>query len=435
VPDLNVLVIGSGGREHALAWTLARSPQVRTVFVAPGNAGTNWPEQDGRAEAVNVPINAEDITALVAFAWQQEIGLTVVGPENPLALGIVDHFRGLGLRIFGPTRAAAQLEASKTFAKDFMRSAGIPTANYASFEVYEEARDFIEQFGRPVVVKADGLAAGKGVMVCDTVAEAEAALRRVMIDREFGAAGRRVVIEERLSGLEVSALALSDGQTVAMMPLARDHKRVFDHDQGPNTGGMGAYAPLSDITPALQETIYETVLKRTVTEMAARDIPYSGVLYAGLMLTADGPKVLEFNCRFGDPETQAILPLLDGDMAAIMIACTEGQLDQVEIGWYPGACATVVLASPGYPGSYPKGLPISGLEAESDQVMVFHAGTVVKDGQIVTAGGRVLAVSAYDDGLDVALLRAYEHIGQIHFDGMHYRSDIGRQSAQAGAGS
>jgi phosphoribosylamine---glycine ligase len=435
VAELNVLVVGSGGREHALAWALARSPQVERVFVAPGNAGTIWPGRAGRAEALSVPISAEDIEGLVAFAWQQNIRLTVVGPENPLALGIIDHFRALGLRAFGPTQAAAQLESSKTFAKDFMRSAGIPTAKYASFEVYEEARDFIEHFGKPVVVKADGLAAGKGVVVCDTVKDAEAALKRVMINREFGAAGRRAVIEERLSGPEISAMAFCDGQTVAMMPLARDHKRVFDDDRGPNTGGMGAYAPVPDVSDDLQEMIYRTILQPTVNEMAERGIPYTGILYAGLMLTADGPKVLEFNCRFGDPETEAIMPLLDSDLAEIMIACTESRLNQIEVCWYSGACATVVLASEGYPGKYPKGLPISGLEADSEQVMVFHAGTAVKDEQIVTAGGRVLSVSAYDDTLDVALLRAYEHIGKLHFDGMHYRRDIGRQSAQAGASS
>ncbi len=434
--DLNVLVIGSGGREHALAWALARSQQVKRVFVAPGNGGTQWPGNPSaegwqpRAEAVNVPINAEDIPALVAFAGEQGIDLTVVGPEVALSLGIVDAFQRARLRIFGPTQSAARLESSKTFAKDFMRDVGIPTAEYGSFEDYKAACDFVNQFGKPVVVKADGLAAGKGVIVCDTPEEARTALHRIMVEREFGSSGSRVIVEERLNGPELSVLAFCDGKTVALMPFARDHKRIFDDDKGANTGGMGAYAPVPNLDPKLSDILHQEVMQRTVYAMTERGTPYVGVLYAGFILTADGPKVLEFNCRFGDPETQAILPLLNSDLAVIMLACSEGRLSEVAPQWLSGTCATVVLASEGYPGSYPKGLPISGLDYQSDQVMVFHAGTANRAGQVETDGGRVLAVSAYGDDMTAALNRAYAYIDHLHFAGMHYRRDIGRLHQQ-----
>src|SRR5260221_2200726 len=417
--NLKVLVVGSGGREHALTWALVRSPRVKQVFVAPGNAGTT-------ILATNVPIPADDIPALNAFAQQEKIDLTVIGPEMPLAMGIVDQFQAAGLRVFGPTQAAAQLESSKAFAKDFMRENHIPTAEYASFDEYDAACGFVRSFGKPVVDKADGLAAGKGGIVCDTPDEAETALRRIMVEREFGPSGGVVVIEERLAGPEVSAFALSDGQSVVVMPFARDHKRVFDNDEGPNTGGMGAYALVYEMDADLQTTILRTVMLPAVQGMAARGTPYMGVLFAGLMLTADGPKLLEFNCRFGDPETECILPLLKSDLAEILLACTEGRLSDILPEWLPGACATVILAAPGYPQSYPKGLPISGLDAESTDVIVFHAGTAVQDGQIVTAGGRVLAVSGYGPTLHAALNRAYAHIEHVHFEGMHYRRDIGR---------
>ncbi len=416
---MNVLIVGGGGREHALAWALAQSPFVTQIYVAPGNAGTEF------ARSTNVPISAEDVPALLAFAQTNQIDLTVVGPEAPLSLGIVDAFQAAGLRVFGPTQAAAQLESSKAFSKAFMQRHTIPTAEYGAFTDYEEARDFVHSFGKPVVVKADGLAAGKGVVVCSTVEEADAALERIMYGHEFGAAGDQVVVEERLDGAELSALAFSDGHDVALMPFARDHKRINDGDQGANTGGMGAYAPVPDLPPDLTDTIRH-LLTQTVRSMSSEGMPYVGVLYAGLMLTPTGVKVLEFNCRFGDPETQVILPLLDSDLAAVFLACIEGKLGENLPQWRSGACATVVAASPGYPASYPKGLPISGLDAQAADTMVFHAGTARTSDQIVTSGGRVLSVSGLGETLTDALAKAYTGIERIHFDGMHYRRDIGR---------
>jgi phosphoribosylamine--glycine ligase len=342
-------------------------------------------------------------------------------------LGIVDALRAAGLPVFGPTQAAAQLEASKAFSKAFMGRHGIPTAEYGSFTDYEEARDFVAQMGEPVVIKADGLAAGKGVIVCDTADEADAALRRIMQAREFGVAGDTVLVEERLSGAEVSALAFSDGSTVSMLPPARDHKRVHDHDRGANTGGMGAYAPVPDLPPDFTDTVRRDVIEPAVRGMSMEGAPYIGVLYAGLMLTPDGIRVLEFNCRFGDPETQALLPLLDGDLAQIMLACIDGKLIDHAPRWHAGGCATVVAAAPGYPGSYPKGLPIFGLdEPDGDDVIVFHAGTAKTEAGVVTSGGRVLSVSARAETLQGALAKAYARIERIGFEGMHYRHDIGR---------
>lgn len=428
----SALVVGSGGREHALAWALARSPQVGRIYVAPGNAGTEWDanpdagELQPRAPSSNVPIAADDIPALVTFARDQKIDLTVVGPEVPLSMGIVDAFQRAKLKAFGPVKDAAQLEWSKHFSKTFMRANGIPTADFEMFTDYDAAVAYVRGLGKAVVVKADGLAAGKGVVVCDTPEEAELALRRLLVDEAFGEAGRRVIVEERLEGEELSVLAFSDGENIEMMPFSRDHKRVFDGDEGPNTGGMGAYAPVPGIGYNTIRQIHDDVLRRTITRLPKRiGTPYAGVLYAGLMLTAEGPKALEFNCRFGDPETQAILPLLDADLYEILLACTEGRLDEVGSHWQRGACATVVLASPGYPGNYPKGLPISGLETQSEGVVVFHAGTVRKDGKVVTAGGRVLSVSGVGRDLPTALRRAYAHIEHIHFEGMHFRRDIG----------
>ncbi|MEO8392463.1 MAG: phosphoribosylamine--glycine ligase [Chloroflexota bacterium] len=426
--SLRILIVGAGGREHALAWTLARSSSVTQIYVAPGNAGTIWDQAASCAPSSNVAIAVEDISALVAFAQREQIDLTVIGPEVPLSLGIVDAFRNAGLRAFGPTQAAAQLEASKAFSKAFMQRHSIPTAAYGDFDDYEAACDFVEHFDKPVVVKADGLAAGKGVIVCDTPDQARAALAQIMLEREFGAAGNRVVIEERLSGAEISALAFCDGTNVAMMPLARDHKRIFDGDQGPNTGGMGAFAPVLDVPPDFVETIQRSVIEPTIRGMAEEGTPYVGVLFAGLMLTPDGVKVLEFNCRFGDPETEVILPLLDADFAEILLACTEGHLKQHLPDWRQETCATVVLASPGYPGNYPKALPIFGLDRQTDNVIVFHAGTTFKDAEVVTAGGRVLAVSGKGDSLASALACAYRHIETIQFEGMQYRRDIGRIS-------
>ncbi|MBP6806302.1 MAG: phosphoribosylamine--glycine ligase [Chloroflexi bacterium] len=416
---MKILIVGSGGREHALAWKLAQSPLAEEIFIAPGNAGTGL-------IGTNVPIAVEDVAGLVAFAREKGIGLTAVGPEIPLALGLVDAFQAAGLTVFGPTQAAAQLETSKAFAKAFMQEVGIPTAVSATFTDYQQAISYLPD--GPVVVKASGLAAGKGVIVCDNRAEAEAALRQIMLDREFGPAGDEVIIEERLSGPEVSLLAFCDGQTAVPLPPARDHKRAYDGDLGPNTGGMGVYAPPPDVDAALVDHIMRTVIQPAVDGMARRGAPYVGVLYAGIMLTAVGPKVLEFNCRFGDPETQALLPLLDGDLAEILLACAAGRLTPEMVRVHSGACATVVMAAPGYPGTYPKGLPITGLEAVPEEVVVFHAGTHHADGQIVTSGGRVLCVSARGADLATAVSRAYAGVAAIHFDGAHYRTDIGREA-------
>lgn len=434
-----ILIVGGGGREHTLAWAFSRSPQVDHIYVAPGNAGTTWPANPAatglqpRAAATSTPIAVDNFPALAAFAHAQQIDLVVVGPEAPLAAGLVDFFQAEGIATFGPTREAARIESSKAFSKTFMREQAIPCAESATFDTYEAASAFLDEKEQaqgtesPLVVKADGLAAGKGVIVCEQIAEARAALHRIMVEREFGAAGDHVLIEERLRGREVSVLAFTDGRSIAPMPPARDHKPVYDGDRGPNTGGMGAYTHPPDVDETLLEHIRQRVLEPTIAGMAARGIPYVGVLYAGLMLTAEGPKVLEFNCRFGDPEVEAILPLLETDLTEICMACVEERLDQVAVRLRPGVGTTIVLASPGYPGDYPKGLPISVTEnlAASEDIIVFHAGTAHHDGKLVTAGGRVMAVSAFGADLPATLRRAYEGVAQIHFEGMHYRRDIG----------
>ena len=435
---LKILIVGSGGREDALAWKIGQSSRAGQIFVAPGNAGT-------AVSAQNIPIHDGDIDELLNFAQEKQIDLTVVGPEVPLALGIVDAFQAAGLAIFGPTQAAAQLEASKAFAKEFMHKLGIPTAVSQTVTDYETAVNVIHAhpvgsrhaltLQNGIVVKASGLAAGKGVVVCDDVAQAEAALREMLLEGAFGAAGAEVVIEERLSGPELSLLVLTDGKTAVPLAPARDHKRAYDHDQGPNTGGMGAFAPPPDVDDALIAHIMHTIVQPTIDGMTALGTPYVGVLYAGLMLTADGPKVIEFNCRFGDPETQVVLPLLESDLVELMLACVNGRLTPDMVKLHPGACATVVLAAPGYPASYAKGLPITGLDALPEDVILFHAGTAVQDGQLVSSGGRVLAVTARGNDLATAVSRAYAGVAQIHFDGAHFRTDIGRQqSAYAAAG-
>ncbi len=430
-PKNNVLVVGGGGREHTLAWALAQSPQVNTVFVAPGNAGTDDPARGLQ----NVPIPATDIPALANFARQNAIALTVVGPEAPLVAGIADTFRRQNLPIFAPVAAAARLEGSKAFAKNFMRRHGIPTGDYRVFTDIGAAREYIRAQNGGIVVKADGLAAGKGVLVCDSPTEAEAGLEKIMAARAFGAAGDTVVIEERLSGAEISILAWCDGKTAVPLIPARDHKRAFDGDRGPNTGGMGAIAPAPDISPALVDEIRRTVLQPAVNGLAADGTPYVGILYAGLMITPAGAKVLEFNCRFGDPETQAVLPLLETDIFDVFRACISGTLMDIDIRWRAGACATVVMASPGYPERYPKGLPISGADGDfGGGVTVFHAGTArADDGSLVTAGGRVLAVSAVATDVPAALDAAYRGVRKIHFDGAHFRTDIGRTATAPSA--
>jgi phosphoribosylamine---glycine ligase len=419
---ITLLVIGSGGREHALAWKLQQSKRVERVWVAPGNGGTT---------ALNVPIAADDIAGLLAFAQKNEIGLTIVGPEVPLAAGMVDAFQSAGLRIFGPTQAAAQLEGSKSFSKQIMHACGVPTAAYAAFDDLAAAIKFAHNTGFATwpacVIKADGLAAGKGVFVCDDLGEADTALTRIMAEREFGDAGGTVVIEERMSGPEVSVLAFCDGSNLVLMPPARDHKRIGDGDRGPNTGGMGAFAPAADVAPALLEMVKHSVLQPVVDGMRARGTPYVGVLYAGLMLTPQGPRVLEFNCRFGDPETQVILPLLETDLVDVFEACIDGHLDRLDVRWSAASAATVVLAAPGYPGAYPKGLSISGLDALPDGVLAFHAGTsTARDGSIVTAGGRVLNITAVGADLSAALATAYHGVNAVCFDGMQFRRDIGK---------
>ena len=424
---MDVLVIGSGGREHTLAWCLARSPRVERVYVAPGNGGT-------AAGMTNVPIADSDTDALVAFAREHQVGMTMVGPEVPLAAGLVDRFRDAGLRAFGPGKDAARMEGSKAFSKEFMARHDIPTARFAVFTDADEAIDHLEKVDYPVVVKASGLAAGKGVLLPEDREQAIAAVETVMVAREFGDAGDEVVIEQHLSGREASVLAFCDGKDLSVMPVAQDHKRVFEGDRGPNTGGMGACAPSPFLSPELLEQVTEGVLRRTMDGLRDEGMPYVGVLYAGLMLTDDGPRVLEFNCRFGDPETQVLLPLLDSDLLDVLEACVDGRLADIEVKWKDSAAATVVAAAPGYPGSYPKGMPISGLEqaGAEEGVVVFHAGTKLEDdGSVVTSGGRVLAVTALGPDLTVALKRAYAGINEIRFEGLHFRGDIGRTRIEA----
>lgn len=416
---MRVLVVGQGGREHALAWALSRSPQVREVLAAPGNGGT-------AALGKNIPVPATDVEGIVQAALQERVDLVVVGPEAPLAAGLVDRCAAAGVRAFGPTAAAARLEASKAFAKTFMAEEGIPTPRFAVFDRFEEALAYVRRVDYPVVVKASGLAAGKGVIVPNSREEAEAALRRIMVERAFGDAGAEVVVEERLTGREVSVLAFTDGERVLLMPPAQDYKRAYDRDRGPNTGGMGAYAPAPWVSPALLDEVARTILAPAVRGMLRRGTPYVGVLYAGLMITSAGPRVLEFNCRFGDPEAQVILPLLESDLVDVMLACLEGRLPQVGLRWRDAAAVTVVLASGGYPGAYRTGYPIRGLEAAQamEDVILFHAGTAYRDGQLVTAGGRVLNVAGIGPTLRAARERAYAAVRCVSFQDMHYRRDI-----------
>jgi phosphoribosylamine--glycine ligase/phosphoribosylaminoimidazole synthetase len=423
---VNVLVVGGGGREHALLWTLKNSKRVSRLYAAPGNAGTTGIAQ-------NLEIEVSDIKGLVLACLEHNIKFAVVGPEVPLALGLVDALGKVGVRAFGPTAAAAQLEASKAFAKHAMLEFGVPTAAFAEFEDATRALEYVRSkpfASSGFVVKADGLAAGKGVTVCDTLEDAEDAII-ACFSGAFGQAGARVVIEERLKGRELSVLAFSDGKTVKPMLAARDHKRALDGDQGANTGGMGAFAPAPDITEAFLNEITKTVLEPTVRGMARRGTPYKGVLYAGLMLTRAGVRVIEFNCRFGDPEAQAVLPLLETDLFDVLDACVAGTLDAYDLRWKPGVCATVVLASHGYPEKSETGKPISGLETVPDGVTVFHAATKLENGAILTNGGRVLNVTAVADTLEAALERAYAGVSSIHFEGLQFRMDIGKSTLEA----
>lgn len=415
---MRILLIGGGGREHALAWKLAASPQVEEIIAVPGNPGM-------ASLARCVDMKTDDLQALADFALTEKIDLTVVGPEAPLVAGLADVFAARGLKVFGPSAAAAQLEGSKKFAKDIMARYGIPTAAYFATTSSEAAKQYIREQGAPIVVKADGLAAGKGVVVAMTEAEALAAVDMMMEDKAFGEAGSVLVIEEMMFGEEASLLAFCDGKTVKAMVSAQDHKRVYDGDQGPNTGGMGTYAPAPVMTPALVETAVKTVLEPMMAAMAAEGAPYQGCLYAGLMITDKGPRVVEFNARFGDPETQVVLPLLQSDLSEILLACAEGRLAETDIQWSDGAAVCVVMASGGYPGNYQNGLPISGVDAaEKGGALVFHAGTKMADGQLVTAGGRVLGVVACGKDIVGAQKAAYAAVEQIHFPEVHYRKDI-----------
>ena len=418
---MNILVIGSGGREHALYWKLSESPQTEQIYAIPGNPGMG----------ASAAIALDDHAAILRFVKEHEIGLVVVGPEVPLMNGLVDELEAAGIRAFGPRANAAEIEGSKSFAKDLMKKYGIPTARYEVFTAAEPARAYIRQEGAPIVVKADGLAAGKGVIVAMTEQEALDAVDAIMEDHSFGDAGARVVIEEFMEGEEASLLAFTDGTTIRPMISAQDHKRAYDGDRGPNTGGMGTYAPAPVMTPEMTERAVEEILKPTIAAMAKEGRIYRGCLYLGLMVTADGPKVVEFNARFGDPETQVVLPLLDSDLVAIMCACADGTLADVPIRWKEGAAVCVVLASGGYPGHYDKGQEIHGLaDAEAMGALVFHAGTAMKDGKLVTNGGRVLGVVGRGTDISSAVDSAYAAATKISFKDAYYRKDIAHRALE-----
>ena len=426
---MKILVIGSGGREHALAWKLSQSPKVQQVYVAPGNGGTAL-----SPNLKNVPIT--DLAALRDWALAEKIALTVVGPEQPLAAGVVDDFRAHGLRIFGPTKAAAQLESSKAFSKDFMKRHGIPTAAYETFSDPGAAHAYVDRLGAPIVVKADGLAAGKGVVVATTAEEAHAAIDDMLGGNTLGVAhndgGARVVIEEFLQGEEASFIVLCDGKNVVAMASSQDHKRLKDGDEGPNTGGMGAYSPAPVVTPDVHARAMRDVILPTIRGMDKDGIPFTGFLYAGLMIDGDGkPKTLEFNTRMGDPETQPIMMRLKSDLVDVLMAATSGKLDEVELQWDRRVALGVVLAAGGYPLSPKKGDLITGLPKPTDEVVVFHAGTVAEGDQVKTAGGRVLCVTALADSVKQAQTKAYDAARGIHFDGMQYRRDIGHRAVKA----
>jgi len=419
---LKVLVVGGGGREHTLVWKLKQSPRVKEIYCAPGNAGI-------AGDAACVDIAADDIDALRAFALEKGIDLTVVGPEAALTLGIVDRFREKGLRIFGPDKKAAAIEGSKVLAKEIMDKYNIPTGKYADFTDPGKAIQYIREVGAPIVVKADGLAAGKGVIVAMDEQTAIDAVKNIMEDRAFGDSGNRVVIEEFLEGEEVSILAFTDGTAVVPMVSSQDHKRIFDNDEGPNTGGMGAYSPAPVYTGDIEPFVYDRVLVPTIQGMKAEGRTYEGVIYAGLIMTKEGPKVLEYNARFGDPETQAVLARLETDLVDIIDAALEKRLAGIDIRWSDDAAVCVVMASGGYPGSYEKGKVITGLdEAGAEGALVFHAGTAEKDGRIVNSGGRVLGVTALGSTIPEAIANVYRSVEKITWDGVQYRKDIGQKA-------
>ena len=416
---MKVLVVGSGGREHAICWKLKQSPKVTGLFCAPGNGGI---AQIARC----VDVKATDVGGMVKWAKENAMDFVVVAPDDPLALGMVDALEEAGIPAFGPRANAAVIEASKAFSKELMKKYHIPTARYETFTQLDKALDYIGEQGAPIVVKADGLALGKGVVVAATVDEAKTAAREMMEDKKFGPSGSTVVIEECMTGPEVTVLAFADGEHVYPMPASQDHKRAYDGNRGPNTGGMGAISPPPQYTPEIAQRCVDEIFLPTIAALKAEGRPFQGVLYFGLMLTPDGPKVVEYNARFGDPECQAVLSLLDSDLMDIFTACREGTLDQLDLRWKDSAACCLVLASGGYPLDYRKGFPISGLEEAGKSAVVFHAGTAEKDGQIVTSGGRVLGVTALGDTLDQAIDNAYAAAKPISFTDMHFRTDIGR---------
>ncbi len=418
---MNVLIIGGGGREHALAWKIAQSPLVQRVFCAPGNAGT-------AACATNIDIAAEDIDALLDFANREQIGLTVVGPEAPLVLGIVDRFRADDLTIFGPSAKAAQIEGSKSFCKDILDGAGAPTAAWKRFTDADAALAYVKEKGAPIVVKADGLAAGKGAIVCPTLAEAENAIRDILVERVFGAAGDSLIVEEFLTGEEASFLVLTDGQNALPLASSQDHKPFGDGDTGPNTGGMGAYSPAPVVTPEVHDKVMAKVILPTLRKMADQGCPYTGVLYAGVMIENSEPKVLEYNARFGDPECQPLLFRMKSDLVPLLLASANGTLAEYSIDWDQRPAMCVVLASGGYPGAYEKGKVITGLDDTPPNTFVFHAGTTSTDAGVITSGGRVLGVTAMAEDIPATIDLAYEAVSKINFEGAYCRRDIGKKA-------
>lgn len=418
---MKVLVVGGGGREHAIVWKLSQSPKIDKIYCAPGNAGI-----EGLAECIAIGVN--EIEKLADFAKENRIDLTFVGPEDPLLAGIVDCFEEKGLAIFGPNKQAALIEGSKTFAKELMEKYQIPTAQYASFTQYEDALAYVRRVGAPIVIKADGLAAGKGVVVAMTLSEAEDALASMMKDEVFGSAGAKVVVEEFLEGEELTLLSFVDGETVRPMVASQDHKPVYNGDQGPNTGGMGTYSPVPQMPPSLVDQVVQEIVIPTAQAMIKEGSPFRGILYTGLMITANGPKVIEYNARFGDPETQVVVPRLETDLLDILIAGVTGELGNIDIQWKEEVAVCVIMASGGYPGPYRKGDEIKGLDQMNDQALVFHAGTTQEDGKVVTNGGRVLGVTSIGKNVEEARNRAYQAVEQIRFEGAHYRTDIAQKA-------
>ena len=420
---MKVLVIGSGGREHALVWKIKQSPLVKCVYCAPGNGGI-----EGIAECVDIKVN--DFEGLINFAKEKKVGLTVVGPEAPLVDGIVDAFEREGLKVFGPNRQAAQLEGSKVFTKEFLKDCNIPTAAYQKFDDASRAKSFLQNAQFPIVVKADGLAAGKGVIICKDYPKACEAVEQIMTDKVFKEAGSRIVIEECLVGQEASILAISDGENFCLMAPSQDHKKIFDDDMGPNTGGMGAFSPVAKINEDMLKKIENRIIEPSIRGMKRNNMPFRGVLYAGLMLTAEGPMVLEFNVRFGDPEIQAILPRLKTDIVEVMLASIEGRMDEIQLEWEDRSCICVVMSSGGYPGEYKTGFEIQGLDKADklEDVVVFHAGTKLEDKKIITSGGRVLGVTAMGKSIEKAIERVYEAVESIEFEKCFFRRDIGAKA-------